>query len=96
MNMPTVMRKQARVSAAGTTKDFPEDAMAKYMTKYAEQIFEPKRILSKDDWLNKNREPDQYFESYRQGHGNIKWLAPTANKIFLLAPDDSFSAEQLN
>ena len=70
--------------------------MAKYMTKYLEQIFEPKRILSKDDWLNKNREPDQYFESYRQGHGNIKWLAPTANKIFLLAPDDSFSAEQLN
>ena len=79
----------------GSTKDFPEDAMAKYLTKYAEQIFEPKRILSNGDWLNRNREPDQYFENYRQGHGNIKWLSPTANKIFLFVPDDSFEDEQI-
>ena len=53
-----VMNKEGRLRAVGTVNDFPEDAMAIYMTKYAEEIFEPKRILDEGDWLESHREPD--------------------------------------
>jgi len=29
------------------------------MTRFCEEIFEPKRILSSGDWLKSYREPDQ-------------------------------------
>lgn len=66
-----VMTKQARLRAVGTEADFPNDAMAKYLTKYAEDIFEPKRVLANGDWLRRYREPDQRFEYYKNGNGNI-------------------------
>ena len=92
----TVMTKQARKLAIGNTKDFPEDAMCTYMSTYAEQIFEPKRILDDGDWLKTYREPDQRFDYYRQGKGNIKWLSATKNKIYLfIADEDSFTNEQI-
>ena len=47
-----------------------------YMSRHAEEIFEPKRILDNGDWLKYYREPDQRFEYYKQGKGNIKWLSP--------------------
>ena len=67
----TVMSKQGRIKAVGTIDDFPQDAMTMYMTKYAEEIFEPKRILDSGDWLKSYREPDQRFEFYKKGNGNI-------------------------
>ena len=69
--------------------------MITYMTKYAEEIFEPKRILSSGDWLKSQREGDQYYEHYKQGKGNIKWVDNTRNKIHLFACDDSFTDAQL-
>lgn len=53
-----VMKKEQRVKACGTIRDFPDDPMVTYMTKYAEQIFEPKRILTSGDWLKTQHEPD--------------------------------------
>ena len=53
-----VMTKAQRQKAVGTVQDFPNDAMVTYMTKNAEEIFEPKRILSSGDWLKTQREPD--------------------------------------
>ena len=67
----TVMTKQQRLKAVGTEQDFPEDPMATYFTRYCEEIFEPKRILSAGDWLKSYREPDQYFSAYKEGRGNI-------------------------
>ena len=91
-----VMSKEARNLAVGKIDDFPEDAMATYMTKYAEQIFEPKRILSDGDWLKSYREPDQRYEFYKQGRGNIKWLSSTKNCIYLFISDKgSFTDEQI-
>ena len=75
----TVMTKQARRLAVGTEADFPEDPMSKYITKYCEEIFEPKRILNDGDWLKSYREPDQRFEYYKKGNGNIKWVSPSKN-----------------
>ena len=49
----------------GTEADFPEDAMVTYMTRHAEQIFEPKRVLESGDWLKRYNEPDQRFEFYK-------------------------------
>lgn len=46
-----VMKKESRLKAVGTVRDFPDDPMITYMTKHAEQIFEPKRILTSGDWL---------------------------------------------
>ena len=93
-NIKTVVSKEMRVKAVGTKEDFPEDAMAKYMTAHAEEIFEPKRILDSGDWLKAYREPDQRFEFYKRGNGNIKWLAPGKNKIYLFIADtDSFTDE---
>ena len=86
-----VMSKEARKLAVGDVNDFPEDAVCTYMTKYAEKIFEPKRILSSGDWLKRYREPDQRFCYYKQGKGNIKWLSPTKNKVYLFICDNSFT-----
>lgn len=69
-----VMTKQQRALAVGSERDFVDDRVATYMTKYAEDIFEPKRILTDGDWLKSYREPDQRFEYYKRGNGNIKWL----------------------
>ena len=65
------------------------------MTKYAEEIFEPKRITDNGDWLCTHREPDQRFDYYKQGKGNIKWLNHVKNKIYLFTCDDSFTNEQI-
>ena len=77
----------------GTESDFPDDRVVRYMTKYAEDIFEPKRILTNGDWLKTTREPDQRYEYYKQGKGNIQWLSPNKNKIYLFIVDDSFTAK---
>ena len=90
-----VMTKAQRLKAVGTVQDFPNDAMVTYMTKYSEEIFEPKRILSSGDWLKSQREPDQYYQSYKEGKLNIKWVNETRNKIHLFACDDSFTNAQL-
>ena len=82
-----VANKEQRLKAVGTENDFPEDAMSIYMTKYSEQIFEPKRILDSGDWLATYREPDQRFEYYKQGKGNIQWLGPMKNKVYLFIAD---------
>ena len=63
--------------------------------KYAEEIFEPKRILSCLDWLGSMKESDQFYESYKQGKGNIKWVDQNRNKIHLFACDDSFTNAQM-
>ena len=65
------------------------------MTKYAEEIFEPKRITDNGDWLCTHRESDQRFDYYKQGKGNIKWLNHVKNKIYLFTCDDSFTNEQI-
>lgn len=65
------------------------------MAKYAEEIFEPKRITDEGDWLRTHREPDQRFDYYKQGKGNIKWLNYNKNKIYLFTCDDSFTNEQI-
>ena len=67
----TVMSKEARLKAVGSLDDFPRDVVTTYMTKYCEEIFEPKRILTDGDWLKRYREPDQRFEYYKNGNGNI-------------------------
>ena len=73
----------------GDELDFLEDPMMTYMTRFAEEIFEPKRILNDEDWLKKNREQDQTFESYKAGEGSIQWLTGKKNKIYLLFADPS-------
>ena len=70
--------------------------MVTYMTRYAEEIFEPKRILTSLDWLKRNREPNQYFSSYKEGKLNIKWVNEQRNKIHLFACDNSFTEAQLS
>ena len=71
----TVVSYKMRSKAVGTTGDFPEDVMAIYLTQFAEEIFEPKRVLTDSDWLKKNREPDQRFEYYKKGQGSsVRWL----------------------
>ena len=88
-----MMKKDQRLKAVGTIRDFPDDPMVTYLTKYVEEIFEPKRILSSGDWLKTQHEPDQYFESYKQGKMSIKWVDESRNKIHLFACDDSFTDE---
>lgn len=54
----TVASKAMRCKAVGSEADFAHDKMATYMTRYAEEIFEPKCILADGDWLREFREPD--------------------------------------
>ena len=75
----------------GSERDFVDDRVCTYMTKYAEEIFEPKRILTDGDWLKTYREPDQRYEYYKRGNGNIKWLKEGKDKIYLFICDDSFT-----
>ena len=50
--------------------------------------------MSDGDWLKSYREPDQRFDFYRQGKGNIKWVKPDKNRIYLFICDDkSFTDE---
>ena len=50
-NIVPVMNKEARKLAIGSVRDFPSDRMITYMSKHAEDIFEPKRVLTDGDWL---------------------------------------------
>ena len=96
-DIKTVMSNKQRQTAVGTEADFPDDAMMTYMTRHAEQIFEPKRVLDDGDWLNSNMGTDQSFEFYKYGKGNIKWLSPTQNKIHLfIAENDSFTNDLIS
>ena len=70
--------------------------MCAYMAKYAEEIFEPKRVLTAGDWLQTNKEPHQTFAFYKQGRGNIKWFSPTFNTIYLAVADRTFTEHQLD
>lgn len=81
--------------AIGDENTFADDRMMIYMSRHAEEIFEPKKILDDGDWLVSYREPDQRFEYYKQGKGNIKWLSPAKNKIYLFISDNSFTKEQI-
>ena len=81
-----------RKEAGGKKTDFPNDGLITYLTKHAEEIFEPKRILTDDDWLKHYREPDQFFETYKKARGSIVWISPTKNKLYLFMMDHSFSA----
>ena len=91
-----VMTKAQRLKAVGTEADFPEDVVTTYVTKYCEEIFEPKRVLTPGDWLKTTREPDQYFSNYKAGKGNIKWVNAQKNKIYLVIPDKtSFTDTQI-
>lgn len=83
----TVVSKQQRLKAVGTEADFPQDVMTTYLTRYAEEIFEPKRVLTDDDWLKRFREPDQLYASYLKGDGNIQWTSARKNKIYLFIAD---------
>mmetsp|Transcript_18639 Transcript_18639/g.22041 ORF Transcript_18639/g.22041 Transcript_18639/m.22041 type:complete len:90 (-) Transcript_18639:952-1221(-) len=69
--------------------------MVAYFTKHAEEIFEPKRVLTDKDWLHKYREADQYFDSYRLSNSSIRWISPKQNKIYLFVPDESFTEDQI-
>ena len=53
-----VVNKARRLAAVGTTQDFPNDPMLTYLTRNAERLFEPKRILTDGDWLVSHREGD--------------------------------------
>ena len=52
------MPKEKRIWAIGPINAFSHDLVTTYMSKYAEEIFEPKRILSSGDWLNDHKEPN--------------------------------------
>ena len=54
---PITTRKK-RALAIGDELEFPDDQMMIYMSRHAEEIFEPKRILDEGDWLKSYREPD--------------------------------------
>ena len=90
-NIVPVVSEKKRLTAIGNVNEFRSDKVCTYMSKYAEQIFEPKRILDNGDWLVTNREPDQRFEYYKQGKGNIKWISQTKNKIYLFIADKSLT-----
>ena len=87
----TVMTEEQRIRAIGPMDEFSHDPVTTYMSVHAEEVFEPKRILSKGDWLSKHREPDQRFENYKQGKGHIVWLSPGKNMIYLFISDNSFT-----
>jgi len=54
----TVMTKEQRIRAIGPMDEFSHDLVTTYMSHHAEEVFEPKRILSRDDWLSQHKEPD--------------------------------------
>ena len=92
-DVKTYSTKEKRMKALGSERDFPKDAMMIYMTRHAEEIFEPKRVLHPGDWLKKYRNPDQFFDAYKRGYAwNIQWVSPTKNMIYIFAAEnDSFS-----
>ena len=65
------------------------------MTKHAEQIFEPKRVITNGDWLKSFREPDQYFETYKNAKQGVIWIGPGKNKLYLFMMDSSFADEDV-
>ena len=84
---------QRRKDALGKTSDFLDDDLITYLTRHVEQIFEPKRILTKNDWLNSYNEPDQFFDNYKKSRGNVIWMSPTKNKLYLFMIDNSICEE---
>ena len=76
LGIDPVMKENQRQAAIGSQNDFCDDIVTTYMTRYAEEIFEPKRVLQSTEWLAMQREPDQYFSSYKAGKWNIKWVKP--------------------
>ena len=54
----TIVDLKRRREAVGKVTDFQQDHVITYLTEHAEEIFEPKRILTGGDWLKSYREPD--------------------------------------
>ena len=93
----TVVDRAKRKEAAGRTTDFRDDKLITYLTENAEEIFEPKRILSGGDWLKSFREPDQFYSKYAMSNnGSHKWISPGANKLYLFMMDNKFKETDIN
>ena len=82
--------KEKRVQACGNDMEFPSDKTSIFMIRNAEKMFEPKKIIDNGDWLVSQREGHQMFDHYKRGLGNIKWINPRNNKVYLMLIDDTF------
>ena len=61
--------------------------MITYLARYAETIFEPKRVLTANDWLHTYKEPEQSFNSYRKERVKVTWISQPKNKLYLFMMD---------
>ena len=60
-----------RVEAAGSPEDFKDDSLISYLTQNAEEIYNPKCIISRHDWLACQKENGQTFKRYKLGGPDI-------------------------
>ena len=81
------MDAKVRKEAIGKLTDYPHDHMITYLAKNAEIIFEPKRVLTANDWLHTYKEPEQSFNSYRKERVKVTWISQPKNKLYLFMMD---------
>ena len=63
-----------------------DDLLAKMLSK-SEEMFVPKKVKSKHDWLGEHRENGQSIKTYLQGGPDIAWLNKIRDTIFVFVLD---------
>ena len=70
------------------------DPVLHYMMENAENLFQPKMVVTSADWLETQPERGQDIKRYKEGGPNINWHSPIrANTIYLYIIDESIDVE---
>ena len=71
------------------------DPLLSSICSFASQIFLPKSITHKTDWLVTHKESGQTVQRYSQGGPNINWVNQRNKTIYVLPIDESVDIKQL-
>ena len=69
------------------------DKVVSYLLQNAEQLFEPKSVYGRSDWLVTQNECGQTAKRYKQGGPSINWMDQRTRKIILFVVDQTISEE---
>ena len=76
-----------------TGKLLSDDLMLRKMVERAEEMYEPKQVHSKKDWLDDYNEPRQTLLQYAQGADYIYWSSSNVKTIILKQLGNSLDFE---
>ena len=82
------------MSIHGNNLTQQQDPVLYNMLQNMDNIFMPKTVHRKSDWLYSERETGQTFQAYQRGGPQINWINTNTSVIYLMLIDDSIEVER--